>query len=83
MKGTELLNAEFPNHEGTDTNSLKDANGKLFLVELMKTAQSEGSGWVDYMWPKPGQNQPSQKWSYVKAVKIDGSPGWVSAGFYP
>ena len=83
MKGTELLNAGFPNHEGTDTNSLKDANGKLFLVELMKTAQSEGSGWVDYMWPKPGQNQPSQKWSYVKAVKIDGSPGWVSAGFYP
>jgi cytochrome c len=83
MKGTELLNAAFPNHEGTDTNGLKDANGKLFLVELMKTAQSNGSGWVDYMWPKPGQSQPSQKWSYVKAVKIDGAPGYVAAGFYP
>jgi EamA-like transporter family/Cache domain len=57
--------------------------GKLFLVELMKTAQSNRSGWVDYMWPKPGQSQPSQKWSYVKAVKIDGAPGYVAAGFYP
>ena len=21
-----------------------------------KTVQSKGSGWVDYMWPKPGRN---------------------------
>jgi cytochrome c len=59
------------------------SNGKLIDVELMKTAQSKGSGWIDYMFPKPGQSQPSQKWSYVKAVKIDGTPGYVGAGFYP
>jgi cytochrome c len=45
--------------------------------------QSKGSGWVDYMFPKPGQTKPSQKWSYVKAVNIDGTPGFVGAGFYP
>jgi signal transduction histidine kinase len=83
MKGMELLNAGFPKLEGTDVTGLKDSNGKLINVELMKTAQSKGSGWVDYMWPKPGQDQPSQKWSYVKAVKIDGEPGLVGAGFYP
>jgi methyl-accepting chemotaxis protein len=83
MKGMQLLNAAFSKLEGTDVRRLKDSNGKLLGAELMKTAQSKGSGWVDYMWPKPGQDQPSQKWSYVKAVKIDGNPGLVGAGFYP
>ena len=40
------------------------------------------SGWVDYMFPKPGQTQPKQKWAYVKAVKIDGIPALVASGFY-
>jgi cytochrome c len=35
------------------------------------------------MFPKPGQTEPSGKWGYVKAVNIDGVPGFVGAGFYP
>ena len=31
---------------------------------------------------KPGATEPSQKWSYVKAVKADGI-ALVGAGFYP
>jgi hypothetical protein len=35
------------------------------------------------MWPKPGQSQPSQKWTYVKAVKIDESRGtWLPASIH-
>ena len=83
MKGVALFNAGFPKLEGTDVSGLKDANGKLINVELMKIAQSKGAGWVDYMWPKPGQTQPAQKWSYVKAVMVDGSPAYIGAGFYP
>ena len=79
-----LLNPAFPKREGTNVRGEKDANGKLFQDELWRTAQSkEGAGWVDYMFPKPGQTQPSQKWGYVKGVKIDGSPGLIGAGFYP
>ena len=83
MKGVEVFNAAFPKLEGTDVSGIKDAKGKLITMEQIKTVQSKGAGWVDYMWPKPGQTQPSQKWSYVKAVKIDGEPGFVGAGFYP
>ena len=36
-----------------------------------------------HMFPKPGQTQPSQKWAYVKAVKVDGVPSLVTSGFYP
>ena len=78
-----LLNPAFPKREGTCVHGDKDANGKLFHDEFMKVVHSKRSGWVDYMFPKPGQTQPSQKWSYVKGVKIDGGLGLIGAGFYP
>ena len=78
-----LLNPAFPKREGTNLQGQKDGNGKAFHDEFLKVVQTKGSGWVDYMFPKPGQTQPSQKWSYVKAVQIDGTPGIIGAGFYP
>jgi cytochrome c len=54
-----------------------------FHDAIIKVAKTQGSGWVDYMFQKPGQTQPSQKWAYVKAVKIDGVLGLVASGFYP
>jgi cytochrome c len=78
-----LLNPAFPKREGTNVHGQKDVNGKLFHDEFMKVIHDKGSGWVDYLFPKPGQTQPSRKWSYVKAVKIDGAMGLIGAGFYP
>jgi cytochrome c len=83
LKGMVLFNGGFPEREGSNSSDLKDANGKLFQVEFVNVVQSKGSGWVNYMFPKPGQSKPSEKWSYVKAVNIDGTPGLVGAGFYP
>ena len=77
------LNPAFPEREGTNVHGQKDANGKLFHDEFMSVVQSKGAGWVDYMFPKPGQTQLTLKWSYVKAVNIDGTPGLIGAGFYP
>jgi hypothetical protein len=83
LKGNVLFNPAFPAREGTNVKGQKDSNGKLFHDAIIRTAESRGSGWVDYMFPKPGQSQPSQKWAFVKAVKIDGVPGLVASGFYP
>ncbi len=83
LKSNVLLNPAFPAREGTSVTGQKDANGKLFHDAIIQTAETKGSGWVDYMFPKPGQTTPSQKWAYVKAVKIDGVPGLVASGFYP
>jgi len=83
LKSNVLFNAAFPAREGTNTTGQKDANGKLFHHEFIQMAESKGSGWVDYMFPKPGQTQPSRKWAYVKAVKVDGVPSLVASGFYP
>ena len=67
---------------GTNVVGGKDANGKLFHDEILETAESKGSGWVDYVFPKPGQTDPSHKWTYVKRITIDGVPGLLGAGFY-
>jgi len=83
LKSNVLLNAAFPAREGTNTTGQKDANGKLFHHEFIQMAESKGSGWVDYMFPKPGQSEPSQKWAYVTGVNVDGVPSLVASGFYP
>jgi cytochrome c len=78
--GTVILNPAFPAREGRAYH--EDKKGKPFHDEIIKMAQTMGSGWVDYWLPKPGQTEPSQKWSYVKAVKAEGV-ALVGAGFCP
>jgi signal transduction histidine kinase len=80
--GTVVLNPAFPAREGRAYHGEKDKKGKAFHDEILKVAQTRGSGWVDYWLPKPGQTEPSQKWSYVKAVKAEGV-AVVGAGFFP
>jgi cytochrome c len=83
MKANVLLNPAFPEREGTNVAGQKDARGKLLHQEIIRVAETNGSGWVDYMFPKPGQTDPSQKWAFVKKVTIDGTPGLIASGFYP
>ncbi|MCR6501272.1 methyl-accepting chemotaxis protein [Shinella sp. CPCC 101442] len=65
---------------GTDVRGLKDANGKAFNVELIALAQNPGSGFVDYVWDKPGQSEPVEKFSYIQGFK---PWGWgVGTGVY-
>ena len=83
LKSNVLFNAAFPESEGTNTIDQKDANGKLFNQAFIQMAGSKGSGWVDYMFPKPGQTQPSLEWTYVTGVNVDGVASLVASGFYP
>ena len=83
MKLNVLLNPAFPQREGTNAHGEKDANGVYFHDEFVRMVRAKGAGWVSYMFPKPGQTQPSMKWSYVKSINVDGTPGLIGAGFYP
>lgn len=83
MQANVLLNPAFPAREGTNVKGGKDARGKLLHQAIIETAETKGSGWVDYWFPKPGQTEPSQKWTYVKKVMIDGTPALIASGFYP
>jgi cytochrome c len=82
MDGNVLLNPAVPSRVGTNPHDEKDKNGKAFHHELIEMGRLNGSGWVDYLISRPGKPNPSPKWSYVKAVKFDGTPGVIGAGFY-
>lgn len=65
---------------GTDASKIADPNGKKLFREFAITGKDGGSGFVDYLWPKPGAEQPVAKISYVKGY----APwGWViGSGIY-
>ncbi len=69
-----------PELEGQDIGTLTDETGRVFAQELCQAAQQPQGGWVEYMWPKPGEQEPSRKISYAKAVA--GTPYVVLAGVY-
>ena len=82
MKGTTLVQPANPELEAKSTLDLKDANGKAFVREFLETGK-KGSGWVDYMWTKPGEKSASRKLSYVKSAKMPGGEAVVvGAGIY-
>lgn len=83
VNGIALVNPPSPEIEGKNVIDMKDAKGKVFVREFIQTAQSNGSGWVEYWWPKPGEAKPSRKMSYIrKAVMPNGEMVIVGAGIY-
>ena len=69
---------------GQDQTNLQDAGGKYFIREMLAVASTpEGRGWVDYVWPKPGETTPSRKAAYVVSVSgPDGKRYVVGSGAY-
>lgn len=69
-----------PALDGQDLRTFKDGNGKAFFIELAQKVKSKGEGFVDYVWPLPGEESPTDKISYVKEFK---PWGWtVGSGIY-
>ncbi|KQQ54498.1 chemotaxis protein [Pseudomonas sp. Leaf127] len=66
--------------EGQDLSGIKDPDGFALFNEMVSVAKRQGSGIVDYRWPKPGASEPVRKTSYVQLF----SPwGWIiGSGVY-
>lgn len=69
-----------PELEGKDLTNNQDPRGKYMFREMVAAVAANGSGLVDYMWPKPGADEPVPKRSYVQGF----APwGWVlGSGVY-
>ena len=63
-----------PELNGKDLSKLQDKNGLYVFSEFVKTANKQGNGYVDYVWPKPGSDTPEGKVSYVELFK---PWGWI------
>lgn len=82
MNGVDLVNPAFPNLEGRNLMDLKDTQGKQLIREMFNVVQTTGSGWVDYMWPKPGESVSTQKSAYVSKAKMGDQWVLVGCGVY-
>lgn len=82
MDGIDLVNPAFPDLEGRVVTDLKDVNGKPMVREMFKVLKEKGTGWVDYMWPKPGQSTPTTKSTYISKASHNGKEYLVGCGVY-
>lgn len=71
-----------PAMEGKNELDLKDTQGKQLIREMFEVVQTSDSGWVDYMWPKPGESVSTQKSAYVSKAKMGDQWVLVGCGVY-
>ena len=63
-----------PDLNGKDLRGAKDPNGLNLFVAFVDMVRDNKAGYVSYMWPKPGSEDPQPKISYVAGF----APwGWV------
>lgn len=53
---------------GKSLNDFKDIEGKPYGLDILETAKTKGSGWVDYKFTNPVSKKIMDKTSYVKKV---------------
>jgi len=59
---------------GQDVSNVKDINGKFIFQEMIKLAKTKKNGLVEYVWKKPGIQEPQPKYSYIELFE---PWGWV------
>ena len=68
MNGKVLAHGGNPSLVGKAMIDAKDANGKLFIRERIEIANTQGSGWQDYMFNNPESGVVENKTSYIRKV---------------
>lgn len=63
---------------GKSLAQLKDADGKLFVQELMTHVTANKPGWVDYRWVNPTSKEIEAKSSYIE---IHGGYGFMVGAY--
>jgi diguanylate cyclase (GGDEF)-like protein/PAS domain S-box-containing protein len=77
---TVIVHPFLPDLEGQDEVEIIDATGRPLLGDLADAGEKPEGGFVDYVWPKPGTNEPVAKLSYVKRFQ---PWGWmIGTGVY-
>ena len=67
-RGTMLAHGVNDAFVGEDFLDLMDADGRLFVREILETANNQGSGWVEYKWYHPTTKKVLPKMVYCERV---------------
>ncbi len=66
MQPSMVMHPFKPELNGKDLSAFQDPAGKRLFVAFVDRVRADGAGFVDYLWPKPGLDQPVAKISYVQ-----------------
>jgi signal transduction histidine kinase len=81
--GADLVNPAFKDIEGLPLEVYTQTVFKESQMAIVDAVKDKDTAWVEYLWPKPGEEKPSKKISYLKKMSINGKVRIVGAGFYP
>lgn len=77
---TMIMHPYKPELNGQDLSNITDPTGKKLFMEFVKVCRDKGEGFVEYLWPKYGADQPQPKLSFVRLFP---EWGWiVGSGIY-
>ncbi len=82
LKGLSVCHPANPELEGQSILDYQDPTGKFVTHDMIDMLKSREAGWIDYMWPKPGETKPSRKSSYIMRGRLDGKTLIIGSGFY-
>lgn len=66
MQATMVMHPIKPALNGKNMMGFKDPAGKQLFKSMVEVCKQKNEGTVDYLWPKPGHEEPVPKLSYVK-----------------
>jgi cytochrome c len=69
FNGVIIADGGNPGFVGVNLVGLKDTNGKHLFKEMIETAKTQDSGWVEYTWFNPATKKIQPKSTYVKRIK--------------
>ncbi len=79
MDGLNKAHGGNPALVGKNLYNLKDPDGFQVNAEIIKKAQAEGAGWIDFKWPNPLSKKVEAKTAYI--IKVD-SDTVCGSGYY-
>jgi len=68
LNGAWVIYPPAPRNEGKSVLNVTDSDGKLLVKEIIKVAEDQGEGWVEYRWLNPASNRIEPKLTFVKRV---------------
>jgi methyl-accepting chemotaxis protein len=80
MQPRMVMHPTKPDLNGKDLAGMKDPNGFAMFNAMTAVVRKDGKGFVAYQWPKPGNDKPVDKISFVQGFE---PWGWViGSGVY-
>lgn len=58
----------------------KDVSNLKIVLRMTEIAKGQGAGWLEYLWPKPREDTPTPKKSYI--MRVPGQDFYIGCGYY-